>query len=386
MPAQTSTIERAPAVRSQAGPVPRSQRLADPLTSRSLRDPLAAGQLTDTTMGAPTHRGGVSAQAAQPSTIQRVVYADVDYGKNKAGFVEKARKDLELNSHDDNSEVLRTLDELKEHDATTVIDDVQHLKRLIHLDASTPEDRFLEEYRVVGQSCETMAEFANRLAEFRGGPKSDPQTWTADVQKQVKILEAVPIQAQGLDKTSKAMEALSNTLRSAKETIPESGKPLNTINKAGRDVKDWAVGFPQTFVRSMRKWRIKATIGAVGPKGSYLAIGPKSDTLGKDWADQDKRGAVIRAEPWSPGINDTWLKSGIRTELPFQLTQEPPDYILEPLRTGDRNALRLAFIRHANETIDVNDRHYWDTRTNTFTRYGVELDELLSKGYRLDED
>lgn len=327
-------------------------------------------------------------QAANSSSIvQLVKYKGKDYQKDKPGFLEIAISDLGLDKSAVPPKVSDSLDQLKEHDVTTVIKDEAHLRDLIDLDQSEPEEQFAGEFSEVQKNCSAMNTPATTLSTFVEGAKSGPQGDLATLNGLTGNLDRIPVQERGYAGVKSSLEALGGSLGSAKTIISKTDKVVTTIKKAGESVKKWAVAFPALFWNSMRKWRIKGTIGAEdSDRSSYLTIGPKSDTLGSEWGGQDKRGAVIRAEPWSPGINDTWLKSGIKTELPFKLSRTPPDSILEALRTGSQEQLRKASIEHAEENRSTPaESHYWDTRSNSFTRLGVELSELLSSGYRLSE-
>lgn len=318
--------------------------------------------------------------------VQRVVYKDVDYQKNKLGFPVRAISDLKLDESTVSPKVSDSLDQLKEHDATTVIKDEDHLKDLINLDQSEPEEQFSNEFSGVQNNCRAMDAPATALNTFEEGAKSGPQSAVATLNELTGNLDSIPVQEKGFAGVKKSLEALGGSLGSAKTIISNLDKVVAIIKRTGESVKNWAAAFPALFRNSMRKWRIKGSIGAVDSDGSYLTIGPKSDTLGPEWGAQEKRGAVIRAEPWSPGINDAWLKSGIRTELPFKLSRTPPDSILEALRTGSQEQLQKASMEHAEENKGIpTESHYWDTRSNSFTRLGVELSELLNSGYRLSE-
>lgn len=327
-------------------------------------------------------------QAAKSSTsVQRVVYKEKDYQKDKPGFLESAISDLGLDKSAVPLEVSDSLDQLKDHDATTVIKDEAHLSDLIKLDQSEPEEQFAGEFSEVQKNCSAMNTPATTLSTFAEGAKSGPQSELTTLNGLTDNLDRIPVQERGFTGVKGLLEALGSSLGSAKTIIPKADKVVTTIKKTGESVKKWAVAFPELFWNSMRKWRIKGTIGAEDSDSSnYLTIGPKSDTLGPEWSDKDKRGAVIRAEPWSPGINDTWLKSGIKTALPFKLSRTPPETVLEALRTGSQEQLRKASIEHAEENRSTPaESHYWDTRSNSFTRLGVELSELLNSGYRLSE-
>lgn len=355
------------------------------LAQRKLQNTMLANQNLNPEKNIPLQKKASTTTNESSNTIQRVTYSGVDYQKNKPGFVSKAKEDLQLDESTDNTEVLRTLDELKDHDVTTVIKDVEHLKSLIKLDHSAGETKFRDEIAILHPACENMKAPATKLSTFAGGEKSGPQKDVADLQLETKKLTNIPIQDQSLTGIDNALSALQNTLKVAKNPIGDKDKAIKPTKEAGTKTLAWANSFPATFMRSMRKWRIKASIGAEGTKGNYLAIGPKSDTLGPAWGAQDKRGGVIRADTWSPGINDTWLKSGIRTELPFQLTQIPSEEILSALKTGDVSALAEACKTHAEAQDDHNNSHYWDLRIDNFTRFGVELVELLKSGYRLED-
>jgi len=323
------------------------------------------------------------------SLVQRVVYKGEDYQKKKPDFVNVAVTDLGTTKSDAPDKVLDSLDQLKEHDATTVIKGAEHLRTLIRLDTSPPEDAFQDEFARVRENCTAMATPASSLVSFAGGEKTTPQYHLGVLNQHTDALDKIPVQHNEFSKLKGGLGALGNSLVHAKKNLLGADNIIKSITQTGNAALTWVKEFPALFFNSMRKWRIKGSIGAVDEEGSYLTIGPKSDTLGPGWAAQDKRGAVIRAEPWSPGINDAWLKSGIRTELPFKLSQRPPEPILEALRTGSQEQLKRASIEHAEENMDTpKDSHYWDTRlgdSGGYTRLGVELSELLRSGYRLSE-
>lgn len=318
---------------------------------------------------------------------QAVVYSEEDYQKKKDGFVTKAKQDLELEDLEEDKPIINTLNELKEHDSTTVIDNIEHLKSLIGIDHSAYEEQFQQEFNIVNSLSGKMHAPADRLKQFKGGEKAEPESDTEELKSFTTEMTEIPLQDTSLTKTQEQLDSLKNTLKSAPKTIQaqKDKKIISTVTSTGTKVHTWSTQFPNIFVNSMRKWRIKGSIGATNDRGNYLAIGPKSDTLEDKWKSQDKRGAVIRATTWSPGINDTWIKSGIKKQLPFQLTRMPSEAIISALRSGDLKELETACKEHAQQQDNPLDSYYWNLSTSSYTRFGVELVELLKSGYRLDE-